>query len=81
MWPRQPRRREFRPRGYDGKQAGRTDAVGQVRQKFKRGGINPVSVFQNQKHRIGLARADDFVDQEANDCCLALRWRQRQRRG
>ena len=68
-----------RPRGHHGKQSGRTDAVGQARHKFKRGGIDPVSVFQNQKHRIGLAKADELVDQEGNDRRLALCWRQRQR--
>jgi len=77
--PRQPRGREFRPRGHHGKQSGRTDAVGQARHKFKRGGIDPVSVFQNQKHRIGLAEADELVDQEGNDRRLALRRRKRQR--
>ena len=63
MRPRQPRRCEIRSRGHQGKQPRLADAVGYARHQFERGGVDPVRVFHDQKHRLGLAQADDLVDQ------------------
>ena len=75
--PRQPRGCKIHPRGYQEKQPRLSDAVGDARQQFERGRVNPMSVFHDQKHRLSFAQANDLIDQERNRRGFPLRRRQR----
>jgi len=50
-----------------------------ARHQFQGRGIDPLGVFDDEQHRMGLAGRDDLVDEEGESCRLPLRRRQQQR--
>ena len=47
--------------------------VGEARDQFERGGVDPVGVFQDQQHRFGFAAVNDLIGQKRKQRRLALR--------